>query len=206
VNQRVNNGQGIMGDFFFPPESRLYTEQPFSTYDPDEARRLVEEVKAETGWDGSFQLLTPIPTDYALAYQALFNNVGFNAQIDQVQSFLELVERTNLSSNFDVAIQVITTYETNVFQALSRSLSSDSRSNYSKFSSPQLDALFPQLRNAPNTDAMVDVLGQIGAVWLEQQPFVLTGVQPFSTVTGKNVGGIVTTVNGLVLFGEAFIA
>ena len=91
----------------------------------------LEEVKAETGWDGSFQLLTPTPTDYALAYQALFNNVGFNAQIDQVASFLELVERTNLSSNFDVSIHVITTYETNVYQALSRSLSSGSRSNWS---------------------------------------------------------------------------
>lgn len=206
VNQRVNNGEGIMGDFLFPPGNRLHTDQPFSTFDPDEARRLVQEVKAETGWDGSFQLLTPTPTDYALAYQALFNNVGFNAQIDQVASFLELVERTNLSSNFDVSIHVITTYETNVYQALSRSLSSGSRSNYSKFSSPQLDALFPKLRGAADNAATVDVLGQIGTVWLEQQPFVLTGVQPFSTITGKNVGGVDTTVNGLVLFDKAFVA
>jgi peptide/nickel transport system substrate-binding protein len=206
VNQRVNNGEGIMGDFLFPPGNRLYTDQPFAEYNPDEARRLLDEVKAETGWDGTFQLLTPTPTDYALAYQALFNAVGFNAQIDQVQSFLELVERTNLSSNFDVSIHVITTYETNVYQALDRSLSSDSRSNYSKYANPEFDAIVDELRTAPDEAGQAEVLGRLGELWLDQQPFVLTGVQPFTTITGKDVGGIETTVNGLVLFGEAFKA
>jgi peptide/nickel transport system substrate-binding protein len=206
VNQRVNNDQGVMGGFFFPESSRLYTEQPFGEFNEAEARRLVEEVKAETGWDGSFELLTPLPTDYALSYQALLNNVGFNVTIDQVASFLELVERTNFTSNFDVSIHVITTYETNVYQALARSLGSDSSSNYSKYKNPEFDAIVDELRTAAVPDGQAEVMGRLGELWLEEQPFVLTGAQPFSTITGKNVGGLEATVNGLILFGKAFKA
>lgn len=206
VNARVNNDQGIMGDFYFPPSSQLYTEQPFSAFDADEARRLVEEVKAETGWDGSFELLTPQPTDYALAYQALLNNVGFNVSIDQVASFLELVERTNFTSNFDVSIHVITAYETNVYQSLARSLTTGSASNYAGYSSPEFDAIVDELRTATVPEGQVEVLGRLGELWLDEQPFVLTGAQPFTTLTSQSVGGLVPTVNGLILFGEAFKA
>jgi peptide/nickel transport system substrate-binding protein len=206
VNTRVNDDQGILGNFYFPPSSPLYTEQPFSEFDADEARRLVEEVKAETGWDGSFQLLTPVPTDYALSYQALLNNVGFNVTIDQVASFLELVERTNFTSNFDVSIHVITAYETNVYQALARSLTSESTSNYAGYANPEFDAIVEELRTATVPDGQVEVLSRLGELWIDEQPFVLTGVQPFTTITTQQVGGLIPTVNGLLLFGEAFKA
>ena len=205
VNGRVNRGNGIMGEFLFPDSSRLHVDEPFAEYDPEKAKALVEEVKAETGWDGSFKLLTPIPDDYALAYQALLNNVGFKVTIDQVPSFLELVSKTNLGRDFDVSIHVITTYETNVYQALNRSLSSTSASNYAEYKNPEMDALFDKLR-AADTDGAKEVLAEIAALWTTEQPFVLTGAQPFTTVTGKNVGGLVSTVNGLILFGEAFKA
>lgn len=206
VNQRVNRGQGIMGDFLFPPSSRLHVDTPFSKYDAERARALVEEVKTETGWDGSFQLLTPVPDDYALAYQGLLNAVGFKVTIDQVPSFLELVNRTNLSRNFDVAIHVITTYETNTYQALSRSLGTGSASNYHSYANAEMDGLFDELRAARGADGTKKVLEKIGTLWQTEQPFVLAGVQPFTTVTGKNVGGLKGTVNGLILFGEAFKA
>jgi peptide/nickel transport system substrate-binding protein len=205
VNQRVNRGEGIMGDFLFPPSSRLGVETSFGGHDADEAKRLVEEVKAETGWDGSFELLTPLPDDYALAYQALLNSVGFKVTIDQVPSFLELVSRTNLGRNFDVSIHVMTTYETNVYQALNRSLSSTSSSNYLGYKNPAMDELLDELR-AADADAMPEILERVGEMWQEEQPFVLTGAQPFTTVTGKDVGGLVSTVNGLILFHEAFKA
>lgn len=205
VNQRVNRGEGIMGNFLFPPSTRLGVDTPFGEFDAEEAERLVEEVKAETGWDGSFELLTPLPDDYALAYQALLNNVGFKVTIDQVPSFLELVSRTNLGRNFDVSIHVITTYETNVYQALNRSMGSASSSNYSAYKNPEMDALIDKLRAAED-DEKKAVLEDIAELWREEQPFVLTGAQPFTTVTGKDVGGLVSTVNGLILFGEAFKA
>lgn len=205
VNQRVNRGKGIMGNFLFPESSRLYVEEPFSEFDPERAKALVEEVKAETGWDGSFELVTPIPDDYALAYQALLNNVGFKVTIDQVPSFLELVSKTNLGRDFDVSIHVITTYETNVYQALNRSLSSESSSNYAEYKNPAMDALFDKLR-AADTEETKEVLAELAELWRTEQPFVLTGAQPFTTVTGKNVGGLVSTVNGLILFGQAFKA
>jgi peptide/nickel transport system substrate-binding protein len=204
VNERVNNGEGIMGPYLFAPGSIYNVDTPFSTYDPDEARRLLDEVKAETGWDGSFQLTTPPPTDYALAYQGQLNAVGFNATIDPVQSFIQLVERTNISRNFDVAIHVITTYETNVYQALHRSLSTGSRSNYSGYTNPEMDALFDQLRATPDAEGTREVLTQVAELWQTEQPFLLTGNQPFTTVTGKNVGGVQISANGLILFDEVF--
>lgn len=120
-------------------------------------------------------------------------------------SFLELVSKTNLGRDFDVSIHVITTYETNVYQALNRSLSSESSSNYAEYKNPAMDALFDKLR-AADTDEAKEVLAEIAELWRTEQPFVLTGAQPFTTVTGKNVGGLVSTVNGLILFGQAFKA
>lgn len=205
VNERVNADHGVMGPFLYAPGTSLHVDTPFSVYDPAMATSLLEAVKADTGWDGSFQLLTPMPNDLALAYQAQLNAVGFKATIDQVPSFLELASRTNLSSDFDVAIQVFTTFPTNTFQALNRSFNSASASNYSGYANPEMDALLAQLPGADGVDGTKAVLEQMAKFWQANQPFILTGNQPFTSVTGKNVGGLVTTVNGLVLFGKAYL-
>ena len=206
VNQRVNDGEGIMGNFLYAPGTPLYVDTPFGSYDADKATQLLDEVKAETGWDGSFELLTPAPNDYALAYQALLNAVGFDVTIDQVPTFLELVVRVNLERNYDVSIHAFTTFPTNTYQALDRTFSSDSASNYLGYSNPEMDALLDQLPGADGDEATKEILSQMAELWQTEQPFVLTGNQPFSTITAKDVGGIVPTVNGLIMFDKAYLS
>lgn len=206
VNERVNGGEGIMGNFLFAPGTLYAVDTPFGEYNAEEATRLVEEVKSETGWDGSFTLISPPPTDYALSYQALLNAVGFDVQVEPLQGFNDLIARTNVGRNFDVAIHVMTTYETNLYQALNRSLNSTSTSNYLGYSNPEMDALLDELRGADGVDGSKEVLDRMAELWQTQQPFVLTGDQPFVTVTGKNVGGVEITANGLILFDSVFKA
>jgi peptide/nickel transport system substrate-binding protein len=205
VNERLYEGHGQLGNFLFPPGSRLHTETPWGVYDPDGARRLVEEVKAETGWDGTARLNTPLPTDLALAMQAQLNAVGFNVQIDQYQSFTQLIDRNIINRDFDLSIWVLSSYETNLWQVLNRSFNSQSRSNWFGFASDEVDALLAELRQAGD-DQVVDVLNRLAEVWQREQGYFFAGSQPYSAITTDRIGGMEPTANGLFLWPDVFKA
>jgi peptide/nickel transport system substrate-binding protein len=205
VDQRVNSGQGYIGPYFFPEGSPLHVDTDFGVANVEEARRLVEEVKAETGWDGSFTMLTPQPTDTALAYQAFLNAAGFNVQVEPVASYTDLAMRVAVSRDFDLAVYGMTIFPNTVYQTLSRSLSTGSPSNYASFSSPQLDALLAEMRVTDPAEQRA-LLERMAGIWAEEMPFITGGAGTYSLLTSEKVGGLEQTSLGLVLFGEAYKA
>jgi peptide/nickel transport system substrate-binding protein len=206
MNERVNDGRGVVGRWLLPPGNRFYVDNPYSVGDVEGARELLAEVKAETGWDGSLTLVTPPPDDQALAFQAQLNAVGFNVTVEPLASFTQLIERILLNRDFDLSIWTMTTYDTNIYQALSRTLLSTSPSNYLSFDSPEMDALLGQLREAADEDAFREVLNEIALQWQTDQPFMYTGTQPYSTIVTDEVGGIIPTAIGVFLWNEVFKA
>jgi peptide/nickel transport system substrate-binding protein len=206
-NERAFDGDGVMGRWMMPPGNRFHVDTPFSVGDQDEARRLVDAVKAETGWDGKARIIAqPSDQDMALSYQAQLNAIGFDAQLDPVQDASQMVERVTANRDFDLSIWIMTMYDTNIWQALSRSLSSTSTANYSGFSSPEMDALLDELRGAPDDEATRGVLDEIAELWQAEQPFFFAGTQTFSTVTTDRVGGLVPTAQGVFLWSDVFKA
>jgi peptide/nickel transport system substrate-binding protein len=206
MNERVNDGRGVTGRWLLPPGNRFHVDTPYSVADQARARELVAEVKAETGWDGRVTFVTPPPEDQALAFQAQLNAVGFNATVEPLANFTQLIERILLNRDFDIAIWTMTTYDTNIYQALSRTLLSASTANYLSFTSPEMDALLGELRAADDDDATREVLGRIAQQWQTDQPFMYTGTQPYSTVVRDNIGGITPTAIGVFLWSEVFKA
>ena len=58
------------------PRSEWATESTVEA-DPEEAARLLEEYKAETGWDGQMSTITAVGSeDRAFSIQAMLNSVG----------------------------------------------------------------------------------------------------------------------------------
>jgi peptide/nickel transport system substrate-binding protein len=56
VDQRANKGAGYPGGSFFQQGSKWKSASPVHTYNLDQAKKLVQEVKAEGKWDGSVRM------------------------------------------------------------------------------------------------------------------------------------------------------
>ena len=81
LNDRANEGTGLSTKSLLDSRSQFYDAALFPEFptDPDKARELVEEVKAEGNWDGSIRMHchnAPSRVQWALAVEALLKKRG----------------------------------------------------------------------------------------------------------------------------------
>ena len=86
LNQRVWEGKGIVGSELIGVDSKWYDGVAGPEYDPDLAKQLVEEVKAEGAWDGSIRLEchSGLPA-FGQAVKAQLEAAGFSVEVNDQQ-------------------------------------------------------------------------------------------------------------------------
>src|SRR5699024_10649847 len=85
MDQRLTDGTGQPTSALLAEASRFYDGQEGPTYDPERATELVEEVKADTGWDGAITILIsdgPENVEAGVVTKALLDAAGFNVTIE----------------------------------------------------------------------------------------------------------------------------
>ena len=108
LNQRSNEGLGKANTALMHPDSVYYDAALFPEVeqDLDRARELVQEVKDETGWDGSIRLAchnAPSRIDWAIAVVALLEAAGFEVELDNDGTILDLITIVLRNADFDLA-------------------------------------------------------------------------------------------------------
>src|SRR5918995_3914462 len=88
LNERVADGEGIPTSLLLPPDSPIGAEGAEEIeHDPDLATELIDEYKAETGWDGSIRLLssdTPEGQEMTITIEAMLEAVGLEVTVENV--------------------------------------------------------------------------------------------------------------------------
>ncbi|MCU0268815.1 MAG: ABC transporter substrate-binding protein [Acidimicrobiales bacterium] len=98
-NDVLYDGVPTVADSVFTPGTKYYSDTAFPAYDPDEARRLVEEYEATNGEPLAFSIsITPDVSDNAQFLQQAFAAVGMDVTIDQKEEVNEILDV--LSGNF----------------------------------------------------------------------------------------------------------
>ncbi|MGJ3507225.1 ABC transporter substrate-binding protein [Enemella sp. A6] len=205
VYERAFDGKGIHSSSLFPEYSQWHTEQQGLEPDPEEAKRLIEEAKAD-GFDGTVKYLgTSSGQDVALAVQAQWEAVGLTVEVDLLRSVPEQVERI-FKKDYDTVYWAVGIMESDVYGRLSAALHSDGNQLFGTATTPERDALIDKFRSAPDAESQQRILNELQQSINDDVPFVSLGAMSDVLAWPKNVHGIEPAGYGTVLLGRAWIA
>lgn len=205
VGQRGDDGLGLPGKAMFDERSRWATDVKGLPYDPDAARKLLDEAKAD-GYDGTLNyIVLQEPTEAAigLAVQSLLQAVGFTVNLTNANNAGDIVKQVYVQRDYDMAHAGIGLYEAIPFLGMQTTFAAGSPSNFSGYSNPQMDALLGKLQAADGDDQIRGVLGEIQTLWNETVPSVPVSSVMIYVAWQPNVGGVLPTATGIMLLDKA---
>jgi len=151
IDQRANQGKGAPGSALLQSDFRWDPGVPAPKYDPELAKKLVSEAKAE-GWNGEVRMLYSngqFAVDVALTTQAMLEAVGIKTIVDTSKDTTAQVVQVTTQRDFELSGWGTTiTNDDGAAAALAQNLASTSTSNRVGYSNPAVDQALKDLRKA----------------------------------------------------------
>ncbi|WP_305094211.1 ABC transporter substrate-binding protein [Prescottella sp. R16] len=205
VGQRGDDGLGLPGKAMFSELSRWATDVEGVPYDPDAARKLLDEAKAD-GYDGVLNYIVlqePTESAIGLAVQSLLQAVGFTVNIVNANNPGDIVKQVYVQHDYDIAHAGIGLYEAIPYLGLQTVLADTSPSNFAGYSNPQMNELLDKLQAADGDDEIRSVISEIQTLWNETMPSVPVSSVMIYVAWQPNVRGVVPTATGIMLLDKA---
>jgi peptide/nickel transport system substrate-binding protein len=208
VDMRVNEGTGIPTSGMVGEGSLFYDPAVVGpTYDLAAAKALVEEVKSETGWDGSIDLLCDnIPTrvEQALAVEAMLNAAGFKTNTNSTLNVTDLIQVTRVDRTFDIACGGLSVNDAAPWLRLNPKIGAGNVGE-SRYESAEMNALVDELRLAETVDEQKAVLADMQVVWNRDVPLQNLFTVVEAIIWSDQVHALEFTAKTVVFFDKAFI-
>lgn len=208
-NERVDKGAGLPGSSIFPEWSPLHGEVSGLEYNPEAAKRLLDEAKSD-GYDGHLSFLgiaAAKSQTTALAVQSMLQAVGFTVTLELENSAGDVTKRLNVAHDYDISYSGISLPAAAPVNKLTSALNSTSNNNYLGYSNPRMDALLSQLQTTDaDSDARRELLEELQGLVNETVPFVTLGAAPTFTLWAAGVHGIEPSMDSIMLFGKAWLS
>lgn len=207
LDQRANGGNGFPTAAIAHPDSGLGQLAPDLeglSYDPDRARTLVEQAKAD-GWDGKLRVVsynTPDRVELSIAVEAQLEAVGVDVALDNQNTVNEFIRKIRVDGDYDLAVWGIFVEDAAPWIALD-GFRSDNPQNVAGYASPEMDAALLQLRHAEGDDEVADALRQVQDVWNESLPAIAWAAAEDVVVWADDVHGLEFSQDTLVFFDRA---
>lgn len=208
LDERVNRGDGLATSSIVH-ESSLYAGSVAGPqYDPELAKQLVDEVKAEGDWDGSIRLScdsSPARIETALALQGMLNAVGFDVEYDGGVPIQRLIETVFVERNFEIACWGWSAGDDDPYLQLDQNLRSDSPFNASSYHSPEMDELLIDLREASTVEDRARVIDAMQEVWNETVPSAITSAAEEMVIWKPELHGVSLSSATKVVLADAYL-
>lgn len=209
LNQRAADGKAAFHRTLFPQGSPWDSGAAGVEHNPDKARKLVQEVKKETDWDGSLKLIAVQKKQAqwreSIALKGQLNAVGFKVDLQGLQGINQLTRHAFIKKDYDLAYWVLTDWNSAPWISLYSNLQSESDRNPYGYDSEEFDKLLGELRAAPTEEKRKEALSEIQQVWTKDQPMVLNKSSSGYVFWDDKVHGVQPTSLGVVLLDDAFI-
>lgn len=205
IHERLYGHSELATSAITSADSPLWSGVDGPDHDPDLAAELVEEVKGETGWDGTLRLVTSDTTaalDSALAVQAQLEAVGFTIEVDQMP-VTDQIRTVSLDADYDIASWGLNINEASPWTTLTQ-FQSDGLRNRTGYGSPEMDAALEELGAADDEDAVRDALGEVQEAWNETAPSVSFGSGLEVLAHRDDLRGLTPTLESVLLFDGAY--
>jgi peptide/nickel transport system substrate-binding protein len=171
LDGRVNDGDGLPTSAIMGDDSRYAGSGEGLEHDPEEARQLVNEVQAETGWDGSIRLMcqdSPSAAELCITMAGMLEAAGFSVE-DETRPASDFIEQVTVHANFDIVSWGLPLTDSAPWVVLAQ-FASDSPANRTGYDSPEFDEALGQLKVAATDEDQSDALTQLQDVWNETIP------------------------------------
>ncbi|GAA4809852.1 ABC transporter substrate-binding protein [Tomitella cavernea] len=207
LNQRVENGLGIADSAIVPESSRWYDGAKGVPFDPTQAKKFLDEAKAD-GYDGTLHYLSgndPSARAAALAVQAQLNAIGFNVQIDYANSVNDLVRKMFVDHDFDMARSALQFMDDAPYLRLYAGLGSDANNNASGYSDRKMDELLTAVQTATDDNAKKAAIDEVQAQANETIPYAIWGPAKVLTIWNDDVHGVKRSADNIFLLDSAWV-
>jgi peptide/nickel transport system substrate-binding protein len=174
VVDRAFAGGAVAQNGLIAPEAERLEPTEGLAYDPDRARGLLDEVKAETGWDGSFEALcaeTPQANlESCLTIEGMHEAVGFQVNLETV-TVTQIIQRVYQERDFEFVHFGVINPELQLWSSY-RQFYSDNPLNAIAYANPEADAALDELREAESAEEMSAAFEHLQEVWNEDMPAI----------------------------------
>ncbi|MDJ0362585.1 ABC transporter substrate-binding protein [Rhodococcus sp. H29-C3] len=207
-DERTQDGIGRPSVALFSEASRWNTGAPASKYDPEGARSLLEEAKAD-GYDGKITFTTrqaPEAQARALAIQAMLNAVGFDAEVEFLNSTSDIIRVINVEKNYDLGQSALSIRDSAPFLKLYSVFHSGSTGNASGYSNPEMDELLGTLQKAGTQEEIQSAIDDIESLATETVPTLPLAAQDNLVVWQPEVQGASHSFADIMLLDEVWLS
>ncbi len=204
INDRAEDGKGNPTSQAIAPGSILYQDNPGPKYDPDTAKQLVEEVKAEGKWDGKIRFQCspdPLQSEQALTASAMLTAVGFDVEMTTTATIGDMVTKVVGEGDFDISCWGFNTFDSNAWGGL-KGVGSAEASNYYGYNDPNMDAALKALKLAPDVAAEKVALTDLQAAWTDTVPHIVLGAADNFVGYASGVEGLTPSADTIILYDQ----
>ena len=210
INDRVYQDTAFTTSNLFPPTSMWQDPSiPGITYNPNHAKQLVAQVKAETGWDGTVRFLYQTSPDSAalpVALEALLGPLGFKVQLVPDSTSAQLLNDVKVKQDYDIASWGFAFSDPVPFSTLYENFYSTSISNVPGYKNPDMDAALDTLRVAATTTETKAALAKVQQVWNTTYPSLDLNAVNELVLNKANVHGLNFTLFSVPLLDKAWLS
>lgn len=205
-NERVNQGVQLASNLLFPKGSAWYSpDEEKVAHNLAKAKRLVAEVKQETGWNGTLNFICEnTMQELGTAFQSMFQPIGITLNVTDDVPLTTLETDVIVDHNFDLSIWGISAMDVQPFPGLWTNFVSTS--DYAGYTNPQMTAAIDALGAAATPVAQKAATKKIVSLWNSTYPVVNLGTSSYAMLHKSDVHGLTATVGGTTLFDKASIS
>jgi peptide/nickel transport system substrate-binding protein len=207
IFQRAYGGAGLASNEIFPDYSTWHSGADALEVDPEKARELVAEAKAD-GFDGKVKYVDgadKASRATAVAVEASLEAVGFEVDVHLARSVQEQIVTVAVERDYDLAGWGISWREAGPFGRMFATLHSKGNLTVGMPTGAGFDELFAEFQAAATPEEQRDVIARIQEEWNEQVPAVVFGPMPEFMAFGPQLRGVTDTTNSMVLLDDAWL-
>ncbi len=205
IAQRTYGDDAVAGSALFADYSRWHTDVAGPVADPDAARALVAQAKAD-GFDGNLVLDSgpgQSKQRQMLALEAQLEAVGFAVEARQQQTFPDHI-RAIAQGDYDLAEWGINLREPDPYVKMVAAMHSGGKQTYGMYTSARMDELITAFQTADGDEAKLAAMAGIQRQVNEDAPFLVMGFYPEYVAMQRNLHGVVGSSGTMLLFGDAW--
>ena len=209
VNDRAWEGKGLVHSSLFPKEFPWDPAVAGPAYDVNEAKRLVEEAKRATGWNGSIRLLSPsdsVASTVGLAVKTMLELAGMQVTYTNLKDSAGFVAQVTVDQDFDLALpwSYSISDDDGAYNSVFRDLNSPgARFGYAN---ADMDAAIDALRIAKNDDEKRAAYKRISEIFNRDAPGAVIGSRRTAITHVPRLQGFQQSATAVVFFDKVWLA
>lgn len=208
VDARAYDGKGRPGSELFQKDFRFSPNVAGPVYNPDEAKRLVAQAKAE-GWDGKIRYLcnnTPAGQARGLAIESMLKAVGMDVTSDLTKDVTGHVNQYIVLRDFDLTCAGFPhSSDGNAFASMNQQFSPGGASNRTGWNNAAVGAALKAYKVAKTDDEKRAAAKIISEEYVKDVPFFVEGAIEEYIISNAKVKGLVFTSGTEVYFDKAYL-